>query len=75
MIKHEPNCTISTCSAYPNDKCDCKFKKFNELEALAKPLQDWMLDNHDPMCKVEIDREGVRIWTIKMDNPMLEKGL
>jgi len=45
------------------------------LEALAKPLQDWMLDNHDPMCKVEIDREGVRIWTIKMDNPMLEKGL
>jgi len=70
MINHEPNCPNNANSAYPNDKCVCKFKKFNELETLAKPLQDWMMDNFSMICKVEIDSDGVRVWSVEMGSPI-----
>lgn len=75
MIKHESDCATNNLPALPVGECDCKFEKFNELESLAKPLQDWMLDNFDPMCKIEIDTDGVHVWGIRISAPMLAKGL
>ena len=48
---------------------------FDELKDLAKPLQDWVMNNFDPMCKVEITCDSVTVFAPQMGTPMLAKGL
>lgn len=50
-------------------------EKFDELEKLAKPLQDWMMGNFNMMCKIEIDCDGVKVWATSIGTPMVAKGL
>ena len=45
-------------------------KSFEELNALAKPLQDWMMDNFNPHTKIEITTDGVAVLTTTMYSPM-----
>jgi hypothetical protein len=45
-------------------------EKFDELEKISKPVQDFMLANFDMMCKVEIDTDGVRILRSEMFAPL-----
>ena len=49
--------------------------KFDELEALAKPLQDWMMENFCMMNRIEITCDGVTVLTETMGTPMVAKGL
>jgi hypothetical protein len=50
-------------------------KKFSELEALAKPLQDWMMENYCMMNKIEITCDGVTVLSPELFTPMKAKGL
>jgi len=50
-------------------------EKFDELEALAKPLQDWMMDNFGPQRRIEITCDGVTVLSPEMSQPMVAKGL
>jgi hypothetical protein len=45
-------------------------KRFNELEELAKPLQDWLIVNFDPHCRVEITYDGVNVISGLLGIPM-----
>ena len=50
-------------------------EKFDELEKLAKPLQDWMMDNFCMMNRVEITCENITVLSPEVGIPMLAKGL
>jgi len=41
-------------------------QKFNELEKLAKPLQDWLMANFNPHCRIEIDYQGAEVLSGEM---------
>lgn len=50
-------------------------EKFNELEALAKPLQDWMMENFCMMDKIEVTCDSVTVLSPVMGSPLLANGL
>lgn len=50
-------------------------EKFDELKTLAKPLQDWMMDNFDMMHRVEITSDFITVLTPTIGTPMAAKGL
>ncbi len=37
-------------------------KQDKELKELAKPLQKWLLDYYDPMCKIEITDGHIKVY-------------
>ena len=43
-----------------NKKID---KKYQELEKLAKPINDWLYENGCPHTTVKIDMSGVKVTT------------
>jgi hypothetical protein len=45
-------------------------ESFEELKELAKPLQDWLIANFNPHCKIEIDYDGVEVLSGEMRLPM-----
>jgi hypothetical protein len=49
-------------------------KSFEELAVLAKPLQDWLMDNFNPHCKIEIDCQGVEVLSGEIHIPITAKG-
>ena len=49
--------------------------KFVELQKLAKPIQDWMMDNFNMLCRIEIDCDGVQVLAYSFGIPMKAKGL
>jgi dihydroneopterin aldolase len=50
-------------------------EKFDELEKLAKPLQDWMMDNFNMMCRIEITCDNTTVLSPEIGLPMTAKGL
>jgi hypothetical protein len=44
--------------------------KFDELKALAKPLQEWLAKNYNPHCKIEIDTMHVEVFSGGMAIPL-----
>lgn len=48
---------------------------FAKLEELARPLQNWMMDNFCMMNKIEIDCDGVIVFSPEVRTPMAAKGL
>ena len=45
-------------------------KRFEELKALAIPVQKWLAKNYDPHCKIEIDITGVEVVSGEMGIPL-----
>jgi len=45
-------------------------KRFEELKALAIPVQKWLAKNYDPHCKIEIDITGVEVVSGEMRIPL-----
>ncbi len=41
-------------------------KKMKELIELVKPIQNWLLENYDSMCKVEINDSHIRVYRNEM---------
>ncbi|MFA5305954.1 MAG: hypothetical protein WC365_00750 [Candidatus Babeliales bacterium] len=41
-------------------------EKYDELGALAKPLQDWLMANFNPHCRIEIDCQGTEVLSGEM---------
>lgn len=33
-----------------------------ELLELIKPIQNWLLDHYDPMCKIEITDSRIKVY-------------
>jgi hypothetical protein len=50
-------------------------EKFDELERLSKPLQDWMIKNFCIMNRIEITCDGVTVLSPEVGLPMTAKGL
>ena len=50
-------------------------EKFDELKTLVKPLHDWMMDNFNMMCRIEIDCDGVTIFAPQTGQLTKAKGL
>jgi len=48
---------------------------FEELIKLAKPLQDWMMENFCMMNRIEITCDNVTVLSPKMTAPMTAEGL
>jgi hypothetical protein len=42
----------------------------DELAKLAKPLQDWLVSNFDPHCKIEVDHDGAYVLGGLIGAPM-----
>lgn len=36
--------------------------KDKELLELIKPIQNWLLDHYDPMCKIEITDSRIKVY-------------
>jgi hypothetical protein len=49
--------------------------KFDELVAVAKPLQDWMMENFCMMNRVEVTCDSVTVLSPVMGAPMIAKDL
>lgn len=37
-------------------------KEFTELKELVKPIQEWLLKYYDPMCKIEIMDDCIKVY-------------
>jgi hypothetical protein len=48
---------------------------FKKLMELAKPLQDWMMQNYNMMCRIEINCDSVKVLSPEMGCPMKADGL
>lgn len=50
-----------------------KFKEmeneFNELKKLAKPLQEWLANNYDPMCYMIIGTDEIKAVSTEFHIP------
>lgn len=40
--------------------------KFEELKELAKPLQEWLLTNYNPMCSIVIENDRITVVSKEM---------
>jgi hypothetical protein len=45
-------------------------EKFDELKALATPLQKWLAKNFNPHCKVEVTTDSVEVLSGEMRIPL-----
>ena len=43
--------------------------KMEELKKLAKPMQDWLASNFNPMCEIDIQTESVKIVSTELFVP------
>lgn len=44
-------------------------KEFNELKKLAKPLQEWLVNNYDPMCTMILETDRIKVVSTEFHIP------